>query len=92
MAQEVDGGELVGLVRVWTGRGGPRLGCVAVLPRWRRTRLTWALLRTVAVESHARGETTVVVEVSDRNTANLGMLRRRGIDPFREDLTLGLPG
>ena len=89
VAQESESGDAVGLVRVWVRRDGPRLGCVAVLPRWRRTRLTWALLRAVAVELHGRGETTVVAEVSDRNAASLGMLRRRGIEPFREEITLG---
>jgi ribosomal protein S18 acetylase RimI-like enzyme len=91
VAQEVDGGALVGLVRVWVRRGGPRLGCVGVLPPWRRTRLTWALLRSVAVELHRRGETTVVAEVSDRNTASLGLLARRGVRPYREEITLVLP-
>lgn len=71
-------GSYVGLVRVWMRPTGHRLGCLAVLPAFRRTRVTPALVAPVARTLHDRGIREVVTEISAENRAANALLARRG--------------
>lgn len=71
-------GAYVGLVRVWLKEAGPRLGFIGVVPQWRRTRVTYALLSTVCGELHRRGHAEMSAEVSATNRASLALARRAG--------------
>jgi GNAT superfamily N-acetyltransferase len=70
-------GSYVGLVRVWMNPTGPRLGCLGVLPAFRRTRVTAALVAAVATVLHDRGHPAVVTEISADNHAALALLAGR---------------
>lgn len=71
-------GAHVGLVRVWMNPECPRLGCVGVLPALRRTRITRALLGTVAHVLHERGHPAVTAEIATTNRASLALVARSG--------------
>jgi len=71
-------GAYVGLLRVWMTRAGPRLGCLGVLPAFRRTRVTGALVAAVATTTlHDRGHREVVTVISADNRAANALLDRR---------------
>jgi ribosomal protein S18 acetylase RimI-like enzyme len=70
-------GSYVGLVRVWMRPTSHRLGCLAVLPAFRRTRITPALVAPVAHTLHDRGVHEVVTEISADNRAANALLARR---------------
>ncbi|HEY0639873.1 MAG TPA: GNAT family N-acetyltransferase [Pseudonocardiaceae bacterium] len=84
-------GSYVGLARVWMTRGGPRLGCLAVLPRYRRTRVTAALLHTVVAELRGRGLHEVTAEVADTNRPARALLARTGAVRTGTDVELLRP-
>lgn len=63
-----DGGELVGLVRVWVDRDAPRIGLVGVRRVHRGRGVARSLLAEVMAVLVARGETTVVTEADPDNT------------------------
>ncbi len=67
-------GEYAGLVRVWTSRGGPRLGLIGVLPPYRRRGAARALLAHVFDVLVARGEASVTAEADDTNTSSVSLL------------------
>lgn len=69
VAVERAGGEYAGLARVWLNRGGPRLGLVAVLARFRRRGVARALLGQAFGVLSARGMPSVSCEVDDTNVA-----------------------
>lgn len=71
-------GDYVGLVRLWRKAAGPRFGLVGVVRRWRRTRLTYALLAAAFAELHRRGCTEVAAEIDDTNRASLAIAARAG--------------
>jgi len=77
VAVEVRTGRYLGLLRVWMNRAGPRLGCLGVLPAYRRTRITAALVAAVAAALHHRGHGEVVTEISADNHAANALLARR---------------
>ncbi len=83
-------GAYVGLVRVWMNRE-PRVGCVAVLPAYRRTRVTAALLTAVLAELARRGVPSMIAEVSDGNRAPLALLARAGARRTSIDVELVRP-
>jgi ribosomal protein S18 acetylase RimI-like enzyme len=85
-----DTGEYVGLIRVWMGRQ-PRLGCVAVLRRYRRTRVAAALLAAVAGELRARGIDDVITEVAAENRASNALIARSGAVRVGGTYELSLP-
>lgn len=70
-------GNYVGLLRVWMNPDLPRLGCLAVLPAFRRTRVTRALVAAVARVLHDRGHREVVTDVAADNRAVHAMLAGR---------------
>lgn len=71
---------LIGLVRVWLNDSGPRLGLVGVLPPYRRTRVTAALLSHVLQAAEALGIEAITGEVDVENTDALTLARRLGAD------------
>jgi GNAT superfamily N-acetyltransferase len=71
-------GAYVGLARLWMKPAGPRFGFVGVLPPWRRTRVTYALLSTVCQELNRRGNTQVAGEIDATNQASNALAARAG--------------
>jgi GNAT superfamily N-acetyltransferase len=69
-------GGYVGLVRVWLRRSGARLGCIGVLPPYRRTRVIPALLGTVLRTVHERGHRELVAETDASNRAAKALAAR----------------
>jgi GNAT superfamily N-acetyltransferase len=86
-------GSYDGLIRVWFRRPVPRLGCVGVVPAWRRTRLAAQLLATVAGILRSRGIREVVAETDTTNRAAYSMTRNHGGLPQERTVewSLGLP-
>jgi ribosomal protein S18 acetylase RimI-like enzyme len=78
VAVESRTGAYVGLIRVWMNVTGPRLGCLGVLPAFRRTRVTRALVAAAATVLHDRGHRYVVTEISADNRSALALLTGRG--------------
>jgi GNAT superfamily N-acetyltransferase len=78
VAVEEGSGEYVGITRLWMKAAGPRFGFVGVLPRWRRTRVTYALLATVFGEVRRRGHGEVAAEIDATNRASNGIAARVG--------------
>lgn len=78
VAVEERTGAYVGLARLWMKPAGPRFGFVGVLPRWRRTRVTYVLLSTMFGEVHRRGYTEVAGEVDAINWASNAIAARAG--------------
>jgi ribosomal protein S18 acetylase RimI-like enzyme len=75
-------GSYDGLVRVWFRRPVPRLGCIGVVPAWRRTRLAPLMLATVAEILRGRGIHEVVAETDTTNRAAYSMTRNHGGVPL----------
>lgn len=71
-------GAYVGLARVWLKSAGPRFGFIGVLPPWRRTRVTYALLSTVFGQLRRRRHTEVTCEISAGNWASNAIAARAG--------------
>jgi GNAT superfamily N-acetyltransferase len=78
VAVEERAGAYVGLARLWMKPAGPRFGFVGVLPCWRRTRVTYALLSTVLQEVQRRGHTEVAGEIDATNQASNAIAARAG--------------
>jgi GNAT superfamily N-acetyltransferase len=78
VAVEQRTGGYVGLTRLWMKSAGPRFGFVGVLPSWRRTRVTYALLSAVFREVHRRGHPEVAGEVDATNRASNAIAARAG--------------
>lgn len=77
VAVEQRTGAYVGLIRVWMNPTGPRLGCLGVLPAFRRTRVTRILVGAAAKVLHDRGHPHVVTEISADNRPALALLTSR---------------
>lgn len=78
VAVNVENGSYDGLVRIWFRRPVPRLGCIGVVPAWRRTRLAPLMLATVAGILRSRGIQEVVAETDTTNHAAYSMARNHG--------------
>jgi ribosomal protein S18 acetylase RimI-like enzyme len=78
IAIEQTSGDYAGLVRVWNNFMGPRLGLIAVLPRYRRRGLAKVLLARAFAVLHERGKTEVSAEVDDTNAASTSLLKALG--------------
>ena len=78
VAIEQTSGDYAGLVRVWNNFLGPRLGLIAVVPRYRRQGLAKALLARAFAVLHERGKTEVSAEVDDTNVASTSLLEPLG--------------
>jgi RimJ/RimL family protein N-acetyltransferase len=78
VAVERDTGRYVGLMRLWMKPAGPRFGLIGVLPSWRRTRVTYALLSTVLAEVHRRGWRDAEAEIDATNRASNAIAARAG--------------
>jgi ribosomal protein S18 acetylase RimI-like enzyme len=74
IAIEQTSGDYAGLVRVWNNPVAPRLGLIAVVPRYRRRGLAKALLARTFGHLHERGKTEVSAEVDDTNVASTSLL------------------
>jgi GNAT superfamily N-acetyltransferase len=74
VAADASLGEYIGLARVWVGPGRPRLGLIAVRPKYRRLGLSRAMLTRVFAVLHERGAAEVSCEVDDSNVAALRLL------------------
>lgn len=71
-------GDHVGLVRVWLRPDRPRLGCLGVLPAYRRTRVTAALLGTALSAVDPRRYPALGTEIDATNHAADALARRCG--------------
>ena len=78
VAAERDTGTYVGLVRLWMKQAGPRFGHIGVLPPWRCTRVTYALLSTVFSRLHRRGWREAEAEIDATNRASNAIAARAG--------------
>jgi GNAT superfamily N-acetyltransferase len=78
VAAEERTGAYVGLARLWMKSAGPRFGFIGVMPRWRRTRVTYVLLSTVFQEVERRGHTEVAGEIDATNQASNAIATRAG--------------
>lgn len=78
VAVERGTGGYVGLLRVWMRPAGPRLGCVGVLPAFRRTRVTAALLSAVFRVLVERGHPEVRTEIDATNRPANALAARAG--------------
>lgn len=78
VAVEEGTGAYVGLARLWMKSAAPRFGFVGVLPPWRRTRVTYALLSMVFKDVHHRGHTEVAAEIDATNRASNAIAARAG--------------
>lgn len=78
VAVEERTGAYVGLVRLWLKSAVPRFGFIGVLPRWRRTKVTYALLSTVSLEVYRRGHAEVAGEIDATNRASNAIAARAG--------------
>jgi len=63
-------GQYAGLLRVWLNPAHPRLGCIGILPPYRRRGLAQALLRQVSGVLAVRGLAEVALEIDDTNQAS----------------------
>lgn len=88
VARPARSSELVGLVRVWMNSDGPRLGCIGVLPHFRRTRVTATLLLTVAGELRRRDDRTISTEIATHNVAARRLADRFGASVTGQFITL----
>jgi RimJ/RimL family protein N-acetyltransferase len=84
----VDGGEYVGIVRVWMNPRGPRLGFVGVRRSQRQHGLGRALVAAVFAELHSRGIAEVTTEIDDENVASRALLEGMGARPVGATLEL----
>lgn len=71
-------GDYHGLVRVWNRSPHPRVGCLGVVPAWRRSRLGPALLGAVITTLVRRGVTHVVTETDVDNGDSHPLAARHG--------------
>lgn len=71
-------GALDGLIRVWNNPEGPRLGCLGVRRRWRRTRLAAALVAAVVDVLADRGVPVLTTETDSANADSHAMAARVG--------------
>jgi ribosomal protein S18 acetylase RimI-like enzyme len=78
IAVERTSGDYAGLVRVWNNFMGPRLGLIAVVPRYRRRGLAKALVARAFEVLHERGQAQVSAEVDDTNVASTSLLEALG--------------
>jgi GNAT superfamily N-acetyltransferase len=78
VAVERDTGTYVGLMRLWMKQAGPRFGFIGVLPSWRRTRVTYALLSTVLATVRRRGWRDTEAEIDATNRASNSVAARAG--------------
>ena len=78
VAVERDTGTYVGLMRLWMKQAGPRFGLIGVLPSWRRSRVTYALLSAVLAEVHRRGWRDAEAEIDAANHASNAIAVRVG--------------
>lgn len=78
IAEHPSTGSYDGLIRVWNRVPSPRLGCLGVRPRWRRTRLPVALISAAATVLSLRGVTHVITETDVLNSGSHLMAARRG--------------
>lgn len=78
VAVEQRTGDYLGLMRLWLKEAGPRFGFLAVLPRWRRTRITYTLVATIFAEVGRRGYGEVVAEIDATNRASRAVAERAG--------------
>jgi ribosomal protein S18 acetylase RimI-like enzyme len=74
IAIEQTSGDYAGLVRVWNNPVAPRLGLIAVVPRYHRRGLAKALLARAFGLLHERAKTEVSAEVDDTNVASTSLL------------------
>jgi len=74
----VDGGEYVGIVRVWMGRTVPRLGFVGVSRPYRRRGVALALLSRAFGVLASREIPEVTTEIDESNTGSRGLLEGLG--------------
>lgn len=70
---------------------GPRLGCIGVLPAFRRTRVTAALLGTVFRVLVERGHPEVRAEIDAANRPAIALAARAGAVHTADAYTLVLP-
>ncbi|TDE90867.1 GNAT family N-acetyltransferase [Occultella glacieicola] len=78
IAVHTGSGSYDGLIRVWYRRPRPRLGCLGVVPQWRRTRLAAGLLGAVATILRGRAVTEILTETDLRNPDSHPMAARHG--------------
>jgi len=78
VAVDSDSARYIGLVRVWIGRGLPRLGLVAVLPPYRHRGLAKAMLGRVFGVLHELGKAEVTFEIDEENKASIALLTGAG--------------
>ena len=67
VAQVIETGALVGLLRIWRNSDGPRLGLIGVLPGHRRQPVAAALLRQGLAAASTWGYDSFVTETSPSN-------------------------
>ncbi|MGH3679071.1 MAG: GNAT family N-acetyltransferase [Natronosporangium sp.] len=91
VAVERGTGGYVGLLRVWLRPEGPRLGCIGVLPAFRRTRVTAALLGTVFRVLVERGHPAIRAEIDAANRPANALAARAGAVHTADAYTLVLP-
>jgi RimJ/RimL family protein N-acetyltransferase len=84
-------GDYVGIMRLWMREAGPRFGFVGVVPRFRRTRVTYALLATVFAEVRRRGHREVMADIDATNRASNGIAARAGAERVGGRLELHRP-
>jgi len=78
IAEDTTTGSYDGLIRVWNRAPLPRLGCLGVRARWRRTRLPIALISAAATVLAQRGVAHVITETDAANSGSCVMAARRG--------------
>ncbi len=78
IAVERTSGQYVGLVRVWSMPGRPRLGLIAVRRSYRRRGIASTLLARAFRVVYERGETDVTAEVDATNSPSVSLLTRLG--------------
>ena len=78
IAVERTSGQYIGLVRVWSMPGRPRLGLIAIRRSYRRRGIASTLLARAFRVVYERGETEVTAEVDDTNSLSVSLLLRLG--------------
>ena len=78
VAVDADSGRYIGLVRIWTGPGRPRLGLIGVTRPHRRHGVARALLARAFRALHAQGRGEVTAEADDANTPSTALLLTLG--------------
>ncbi|MDR7381851.1 GNAT family N-acetyltransferase [Promicromonospora iranensis] len=91
VVQDKRSGDYAGLIRVWLNEDGPRLGCVAVRPAVRGTRVTGALIRAVATELVRRGYHRIIAETAATHRAAVRLARRLGASATRVEVEWATP-